>query len=138
MFTVIKRNGKKVPFNIMVIERNIKLAALESNTILKLSEIKLISAAIIDKIKKPEVHVEEIQEFVQFSLMEQGFFRIATDYIEHRNKHKIRVKKEYQFLSDAFLSKYKHLPDPFKNQLGAFVYYRTYSRYIIEEKRRER
>ena len=138
MAIVIKRNGKKVPFNIIVIERNIKLAALESDTILKLSEIKLISAAIIDKIKKSEVHVEEIQEFVQISLMEQGFFKIATDYIEYRNKHKIRIKKEYQFLSDSFLSKYKHLPDPFKNQLGAFVYYRTYSRYIIEEKRRER
>ena len=139
MITVIKRNSRgEVPFNISVIERNIKLAALESDTVLKLSEIKLISAAIIDKIKKDKVHVEEIQNFVQISLMEQGFFQIATDYIEYKNERKNRVKVEYKNLSHEFLSKYKHLPDPFEDQLGSFVYYRTYSRYLRQEKRRER
>ena len=138
MTIVIKRDGRKVPFNITIIERNIKLAASESETLLKLSEINLISAAIIDKIKKPEIHVEEIQNLVQISLMEQGFYEIATDYINYRNEKKIRHKRKYLFLSDNFLSRYKHLPDPFPNQLGAFVYYRTYSRYLPEEKRRER
>lgn len=138
MVKVIKRNGNKVPFDITVIERNIKLAALESETVLKLSEIKLISSAIMDKIITNEVHVEEIQKFVQFSLMEQEFYVIATDYMEYRNKKKNRIKKTYQFLSEKFLSKYKHLLDPFPDQLGAFVYYRTYSRFLLEEKRRER
>lgn len=138
MLKVIKRNGKKIHFDISIIERNINIAALESETKLKLSEIKLISASIMDKIITDEVHVEDIQKFVQISLMEQGFFQVATDYIEYRNKHKNRKKKKYQFLSEEFISKYKHLPDPFPDQLGSFVYYRTYSRYIIEEKRRER
>jgi len=138
MAIVIKRNGKKVPFDISVIERNIKSAAKESDTLLKLSEIKLISAGIIDKITKDEVHVEEIQKFVQISLMEQGFFEVASDYINYKNEKKNRIKRIYQFLSEDFISKYKHLPDPFEHQIGSFVYYRTYSRYLPGEKRRER
>jgi ribonucleoside-triphosphate reductase (thioredoxin) len=41
-----------------------------------------------------------------------------------------------QILSNSFLSKYKDFPDHM-NELGKFVYYRTYSRYLHKEKRRE-
>lgn len=40
-------------------------------------------------------------------------------------------------LRDTFLAPYKEKPEPF-NTLGSFVYYRTYSRYLPEEHRRER
>ena len=36
-----------------------------------------------------------------------------------------------------FLEKYKNAPSPFKNELGQFVYYRTYSRPVPAENRRE-
>nr|WP_204402465.1 ribonucleoside-triphosphate reductase, adenosylcobalamin-dependent [Alkaliphilus hydrothermalis] len=39
-------------------------------------------------------------------------------------------------LTDEFINKYKHKPSPMK-QLGEFVYYRTYSRWVPEEGRRE-
>ena len=39
-------------------------------------------------------------------------------------------------LTDEFISKYKHQLSPL-NQLGNFVYYRTYSRWLSEQGRRE-
>lgn len=41
-----------------------------------------------------------------------------------------------QFLTDSFIAKYDKQP-AHMNELGAFVYHRTYSRYLEEEKRRE-
>ncbi len=41
-----------------------------------------------------------------------------------------------RILSDDFISKYKHMTNPMQ-QLGSFVYYRTYSRWLQEENRRE-
>lgn len=41
-----------------------------------------------------------------------------------------------KFLSDKFLSQYKDKKPPF-TELGEFVYYRTYSRWLEEKKRRE-
>jgi adenosylcobalamin-dependent ribonucleoside-triphosphate reductase len=59
--------------------------------------------------------------------------------LRYRDRQKSeRVKKtKYSFLSNEFLSKYKHRETPFPNQLGEFVYYRTYSRYLEEQGRRE-
>jgi ribonucleoside-diphosphate reductase alpha chain/ribonucleoside-triphosphate reductase len=64
----------------------------------------------------------------------------AKKYIIYRNeKDKTRMtrkKEDHQLLTDEFISKYKHLDSPLQ-QLGNFVYYRTYSRWLPEEKRRE-
>ncbi|QEK11112.1 ribonucleoside-triphosphate reductase, adenosylcobalamin-dependent [Crassaminicella thermophila] len=65
---------------------------------------------------------------------------LAKAYIIYRNeqnkKRKMLKRVENRLLSDEFISKYKHKPSPMK-QLGNFVYYRTYSRWLPEEKRRE-
>lgn len=41
-----------------------------------------------------------------------------------------------KFLSDSFIEKYKSIKPPM-TELGMFVYYRTYSRWLEDEKRRE-
>ena len=41
-------------------------------------------------------------------------------------------------LTNEFLRPYKEKANPFPNPLGEFVYYRTYSRYLAEEGRREK
>lgn len=46
------------------------------------------------------------------------------------------VKIEYRLLDDEFFEPYRHKRPPF-NELGEFVYYRTYSRWLPDEKRRE-
>ena len=47
-----------------------------------------------------------------------------------------RKRTDDRILTDEFISRYKHLPSPMK-QLGNFVYYRTYSRWLPEQNRRE-
>src|SRR5680860_16322 len=40
-------------------------------------------------------------------------------------------------LSKEFINKYKGKPNPFPNNLAEFVYYRTYSRWLPKQNRRE-
>ena len=84
--------------------------------------------------------VDEIQDLVEEGLMETDFKQTAKAYIIYRhNKDNNRTnEREYKLLSKEFLSKYKHRPDPFKTDLGHFVYLRTYSRWLPEQGRRER
>lgn len=82
--------------------------------------------------------VEEINEFIGYKLMEHLQHKSATRFIEYRTeqKHKRRFKKKYKNFSDEFLSELKHKKPPM-TELGSFVFYRTYSRWLPEEKRRE-
>jgi len=89
---------------------------------------------------KENVTVNEIQERVETELMNSERKDVAKIYIlyrEQRDKLREIAKKNHQLLSDDFISQYKHLPNPFPTQLGQFVYYRTYSRWLPLEKRRE-
>jgi ribonucleoside-diphosphate reductase alpha chain/ribonucleoside-triphosphate reductase len=82
--------------------------------------------------------VEDIQDLVEEMLMSSDRKEVARKYIifrDYRNKTR-NMKSAYKMLDDGFISKYKHLKSPFE-PLGEFVYYRTYSRWLQEEKRRE-
>lgn len=85
--------------------------------------------------------VEDISNEIESQLMEFKLFKIAKDFILYRNersKDRNKIKKrKYKYLTDDFLSKYKHSKDPFPTELGKFVYLRTYSRPLHEEGRRE-
>ncbi len=84
--------------------------------------------------------VADIQERVEAELMESERKDVAKVYIlyrEQRDKLRDIARENHKLLSDEFISKYKHLPNPFPTQLGQFIYYRTYSRWLPLEKRRE-
>lgn len=88
---------------------------------------------------KDIVTVEEIQDTVEMFLMKSHRPDVAKKYILYREqklKSKPTVYKKADLLSDEFISKYKHLPNPM-SQFGQFIYYRTYSRFLPEEGRRE-
>lgn len=92
------------------------------------------------KDSKKNVTVDEIQEQVEEELMHSERKEVAKAYIlyrEQRDKLREISTSNHKLLSDEFISKYKHLPNPFPTQLGQFVYYRTYSRWLPLEKRRE-
>jgi ribonucleoside-diphosphate reductase alpha chain/ribonucleoside-triphosphate reductase len=92
------------------------------------------------QISKEKVTVDDIQERVETELMNSKRTDVAKVYILYRKERdEVRElsKKENQLLTDDFISKYKHLPNPFPTQLGQFVYYRTYSRWLPLGKRRE-
>ncbi|MGB3365923.1 MAG: ribonucleoside-triphosphate reductase, adenosylcobalamin-dependent [Acidaminobacteraceae bacterium] len=140
MLKVIKRNGALVDFDIEKIVTAIGKAMKET----KAGEDEILSDKIANEIineleNSTQMDVEEIQDLVELKLMESERKDVAKRYIIYRNEQEktrsIR-KVEDRLLTDAFISKYKHMDSPM-NQLGNFVYYRTYSRWLPEEKRRE-
>lgn len=140
---VIKRNNKVVEFEKGKIKNAIMQAMAET--------VKGIDEELADELTSKivgelEFHsspftVAIIQDVVESVLMESNRKDAAKRYIIYRyDRDKSRLARQKtdpnRLLSDEFISKYKHIKNPMK-QLGDFVYYRTYSRWIPEEKRRE-
>ena len=142
MLKVIKRNNTVQYFDQKKIINAITQAMRE--TIKGVDEQLCINIA--QKIEQDlkgsieNVTVADIQERVETELMNSERKDVAKVYIlyrEQRDKLREITKENHKLLTDEFISKYKHLPNPFPTQLGQFVYYRTYSRWLSLEKRRE-
>ena len=135
---VIKRNGAIIEFDENRIIDAIENAMRETKIGLDIEISKLVAKQIKNQ-NIDIIQVEKIQDMVEEFLMDTNRKDVAKRYIlyrENRNK-KRKVNKNYNgLLSEEFISKYKHKPSPM-NQLGNFVYYRTYSRWLPEEQRRE-
>lgn len=135
---VRKRDGRIEEFNSAKIERAVMGAKMDE---FHVGDFITDLVIYIDSLDNEEISVEEIHSLVENELMSLQLFDTARNYIEYRAKkdHLRREGKEkrYKYLSDDFLSKYKHLPDPL-NEIGSFVFYRTYSRFLDSEGRRER
>lgn len=136
-----KRNGTIVEFNLDKISGAIHKAFLEVEPTCTMELAKEIAEAVENRFLtttgKTILTVEEVQDLVEDELLSRNRL-VAKRYIIYRNEKngKRPNKKKYKFLSDEFLSKYKHRPDPLNN-IGSFVFYRTYSRFLPEEGRRE-
>ncbi|GKX29515.1 adenosylcobalamin-dependent ribonucleoside-triphosphate reductase [Vallitalea longa] len=143
MIKVLKRNGSITNFNINKIITAITLCMAET----KANIDNALADSVAKKVEKKlqtysnPVSVEIIQDLVEEYLMESPRKNAAKRYILYRYERDktrdTRTKRtDGRVLSDEFISSYKHRPNPMK-QLGNFVYYRTYSRWLPEEKRRE-
>ncbi|MEI6842894.1 MAG: ATP cone domain-containing protein [bacterium] len=139
---VEKRNGELVPFDVERIVIAINKAMLASNEG-SLEEAEMVANKVFaDLVRISKKHptfvptVEGIQNSVEKELMLSEYVATAKAYIlyrEERNKLRykgIEVPEKVKKLAEE--SK-RH----FKNPLGEFVYYRTYSKWIPEENRRE-
>lgn len=143
MTKVVKRNGSLVDFEVSKIINAIHKAMSETKEGIDL-EVSNEIATEIEKLiigKIDLVKVEEIQDLVEDILMSSSRKDTAKKYILYRyERDKTRDTRnkriDGRILSDEFISKYKHRQAPMK-QLGNFVYYRTYSRWLPEERRRE-
>lgn len=137
---VIKRDGRKVEFTKERIVNAI-LAAMQEAEETDTSVAEAIAIEIFNKIGK-ETSVEEIQDMVEKLLLKYEKDDTARKYItyraEQKEKRKTLKSSPYEILTDDFVSAYKHKPDPMPQVIGAFTYYRTYSREIPGEKRKER
>lgn len=138
---VKKRTGKVVPYDGRFIERAIRLAAVSAGNY----EESVVTDAIahIEKhlADQPDeiIQIEAVQDLVERALFEAGRFDVAKAYILYRmDKEKSRGLYEHRdgLLRKEFLSPFKHAPGPMQ-QLGSFVYSRTYSRYLSHLGRRE-
>jgi ribonucleoside-diphosphate reductase alpha chain/ribonucleoside-triphosphate reductase len=138
LMNVVKRNGAEKEFDLQKIIIAIESAMRETERGID-KELSLKIAASIEK-ELSENHrktVDEISDMVERKLMSSNRKDVAKQYILYReNRNKTRNQTKYNLLSDEFISQYKHLPNPM-TPLGEFVYYRTYSRWLPEESRRE-
>ena len=138
--TIKKRNGTIVPFDKERIIQAIYKAMISVN-----EENSDIAKQIADKIESSYhegLRVEDVERQVVKELFLANLDQVADSYADYKAQRKLlrssnQTKYQGRFLSSDFITKYKHLPDPFPTELGKFVYYRTYSRPVIEEKRRE-
>jgi len=131
-----KRNGGLQKFDSRKIETAISKAAKASN---ELIDVKHIGALIVSRALerfKDVPTVEQIQDLVEEVLISENHPKSATAYIVYRRERaKIRDKlKEIPVKARSLAIESKKF---FQNPLSEFIYYRTYSRWIEEEGRRE-
>jgi ribonucleoside-diphosphate reductase alpha chain/ribonucleoside-triphosphate reductase len=142
MKTVIKRDGTQVGFQSGKIKTAIENAMLETKTGVDVLLAGDIAAAIEKQVERSErmIKVEDLQDLVEDFLMASERKDAAKKFIIYRYERDktrdARKRRDGRLISEEYVSKYKHTPSPM-NQLGSFVYYRTYSRWVSEEMRRE-
>lgn len=134
-----KRSGELVDFNPSKIENAIvkAFAALGKHEPTAINNItKKVIKLIGDKFDGNPATVEQVQDIVEMVLMIEGYTDVAKAYILYRHqraelrKAGVKVPEHVKKLAEES-QKY------FRNQLAEFVYYRTYSRWVDKEGRRE-
>lgn len=81
-------------------------------------------------------HVEEIQDIVEEMLILMDFPKTAKAYILYRAE-RAKVREKAKLIPDRVKELVQESKKYFRNELAEFIYYRTYSRWIEEEQRRE-
>ena len=139
---VQKRDGTFVPFDIQRIINAI-YKAMQSSSEGTFNDANKISKSIISELTKIKERyktfiptVEGIQDAVEKELILHKYVKTAKLYILYRQKRSEIREKKYQIpehLNNLINESKKY----FQNPLGEFVYFRTYSRWLDNEGRRE-
>jgi ribonucleoside-triphosphate reductase len=140
--SIIKRDGRVVPFDIEKIANAIYKGMISTNegsqeeSALVANKVYGELVRIAKKFKNFVPTVEGVQDVVEAELMRSDYIKTAKHYVLYRDERsQIRAKgldvpeNVKKLANDS--KKY------FRNSLGEFVYYRTYSKWIDEESRRE-
>ena len=138
---VEKRNGALVDFEAAKIQKAIESAMMETIDGVNSELAKEISLKVQHEFElaKDIIKIEDIQDMVEILLMDSIRKDAAKKYIlyrSERNKSRDRRQEKDGILSEDFISEYKHAQAPM-GELGNFVFYRTYSRFINSLGRRE-
>ncbi|KKR79491.1 MAG: Ribonucleoside-triphosphate reductase [Candidatus Nomurabacteria bacterium GW2011_GWA2_40_9] len=139
-----KRDGTIVPFDKNRVVRAI-FRAMQSvkegdegyaEKVMYLVLDALIALKKENKIKLFIPHVERIQDIVENELIAAGFLQTAKAYILYRKERSL-VREKVGFVPEKIKELVEEGKKYFRNPLAEFVYYRTYSKWIEEEGRRE-
>ena len=137
---VLKRDGRIVHFNPERIINAIHKAMTETLPGVDEAVSHKIADFVAEQVKRDGgfKSVEQIQDLVEEQLMASDRKDAAKKYILYRKQRtQTRAgRNKYKLLTEDFLAKYKHGLTGM-NPLGEFVFYRTYSRWLPQEKRRE-
>ncbi len=139
VMSIKKRNGRVVSFDPEKICNAVRKAFIAQDihdeTIYS-SLTNQVVEFIQEKFQERIPTVEEVQDIVETVLILNKYAKVAKAYILYRSERaKLRDKRTLipehtrKLISDSKAY--------FRNQLAEFVYYRTYSRWVPEEGRRE-
>jgi len=138
---VKKRDGRVVNFDLSKIANAISRAmeaAREGN--LDKDPSRIAERVVRELIKRyPSVHIptiEEIQDLIEEMLIIMDFPKTAKAYILYRQE-RARIREKQRQVPDRVKKLVQESKKYFRNSLGEFIYYRTYSRWLEEEQRRE-
>lgn len=138
---VIKRDGRIIPFNQNKITNAIyKAMEATGEGDLRRDPIRVSDRVVKELIKKyPPTHtphVEEIQDVVEETLILMDFPKTAKAYILYRQE-RAQIREKRKLIPERVKELVIKSKRYFRNVLAEFIYYRTYSRWIEEEQRRE-
>lgn len=95
---VIKRNGNKVSFELNKIENAMKKAFESSNVIYNDEVITRLGLKVIAHIsedcEEKEIPIELIQDEVEKTLSENGFYKVAKNYILYRRNREVARERK--------------------------------------------
>lgn len=138
---VKKRDGRIVPFDQTHITNAVCLAMQASKEGDMGKDPARVSDDVVAELNKqyPSTHiphVEEIQDIVEDALILLEFPKTVKAYILYRHE-RAEIRKKNQAVSDRVKQLVGESKKYFSNTLAEFIYFRTYSRWIEEEGRRE-
>ena len=137
---VRKRDGTIVPFDasriVAVITKATRAEGEGSD-----KEAEKVSEGVVKGLGKlyPSDHllnIEEIQDAVERQLIIQDYPKTAKGYILYREE-RARLREARRTIPEYVHKLAQESKKYFRNPLGEFVYYRSYSRWIESEGRRE-
>lgn len=138
---VRKRDGRIVPFDQTRITNAIYRAMQASKEGDAEKYSKRVSNEVVAELNRlyPAAHiphVEEIQDLVEETLILLEFPKTAKAYILYRHE-RAEIRKKALTVPDRVRRLVAESEKYFSNTFAEFIYYRTYSRWIDEEGRRE-
>lgn len=137
---VRKRNGEMIPFDQARI-LNAILKALNATQEGDEKDAEKVSEKVLKELAKmfsPEhvLDIEKIQDTIETQLILLDYPKTAKAYIIYRQERTL-LREKRSFIPDDVKELAEKSKQYFKNSLGEFVYYRSYSRWIDSEGRRE-
>ena len=138
---VKKRDGRIAPFDEAKITNAIAKAMQATGETAGREDAEKVTEQVIASLVKryPKDHtptIEEIQDIVETELILMDYAKTAKAYILYRNE-RAQVREKKREIPAHVRALAEQSKKYFRNQLAEFVYYRTYSRWIPEEGRRE-
>lgn len=139
--TVTKRDGRMVPFDPARIKEAVAKAMETSNG--EVDDIDSMSGTVRDNVMQTlatrELYaptIEQIQDIVEEELILTDLPKTAKHYILYRNE-RARMRGEEVEIPEHVRDLVSRSKEYFQNALSEFIFYRTYSRYMPTEGRRE-
>ena len=138
---VRKRDGRIVPFDQSRIVNAVSRAMQAANEGDLKDDAERVAEQVVTALAKkyPKEHIptiEEIQDVVEEELIVMDFPKTAKSYIIYRNE-RAKVREQEKSIPENVRRLAEESKKYFRNPLAEFVYYRSYSRWIEKEGRRE-